>query len=214
MVTLSPTVVEAVLGVFLLAMVPARRWLGARQVKVGSGTLACVGGAIGFLTGMVAATGPINAPFFLAHGLTKGAYLLDGSAGLRRYVYLTKALVFRDAGALPDAALGQGALVGCSLMTGSWIAKRIVQRMTPGDFRFVMEVLLVIAGVMMLVPGGRLSGWLGSAAFTSAFAVGLLVHFLVRPRAGKHSRRSWARLHCGRLPFHRPCERRGQGAFQ
>ena len=67
--------VEAVLGVFFIAMIPARRWMARRKLRLRLPHLALAGAGIGFLTGIVASTGPINAPFFLAYGLVKGAYL-------------------------------------------------------------------------------------------------------------------------------------------
>jgi hypothetical protein len=145
--------VERVLGIFLLAMVPLRRWWNGRGLRLGLGGLAGAGAAIGFLTGIVASTGPINAPMFLAFGLVKGAYLSTEALGSAA-VYLTKATVFRSANALPDHLLIQGATVGAALMAGAWIAKQIVSRMSPGEFRIVMDGLLVCAGVAMIVQSG------------------------------------------------------------
>jgi uncharacterized membrane protein YfcA len=143
-----------VLGLFLLVMVPVRRrWLRQR-LRIGLPTLMLAAAAIGCLTGIVAATGPINAPLCLGYGLIKGAYL-STEALASATVYLTKVGMFRAGRALPDALLAQGARVGCSLMAGSWIAKRIVQRMRPGDFRAVMDLLLGVAGLTLLAQALR-----------------------------------------------------------
>jgi uncharacterized membrane protein YfcA len=150
LLALEPRVVELALGMFLIATVPVRRVLGHRGFRVSRPQLALVGAAIGFLTGIVASTGPVNAPFFLAYGLVKGAYL-STEALSSAFVYLTKSLVFWDGDALPPEALARGVIVGISLMIGSWLAKRLVERMTPGDFRFVMDILLLIAGTAMVV---------------------------------------------------------------
>jgi hypothetical protein len=150
LLALEPTVVELALGVFLVATVPARRVLGRRSFRVTLAQLAIVGAVIGYLTGIVASTGPVNAPFFLAYGLVKGAYL-STEALSSAFVYLTKSVVFREGGALPTALLIDGVIVGSALMIGSWLAKRLVERMTPGDFRFVMDVLLLLAGGAMIV---------------------------------------------------------------
>ncbi|HYF57855.1 MAG TPA: sulfite exporter TauE/SafE family protein [Burkholderiaceae bacterium] len=155
MLALDARWVELALGAFLIAMVPARRALQHRHRRIGRAQLAAVGAAVGFLTGIVASTGPVNAPFFLAHGLVKGAYL--GTEALASAaVYLAKALVFRDGGALPVDAMIAGAIVGSSLMLGSWLAKRLVERMEPGDFRTAMDVLLAVAGLTMLVQALRM----------------------------------------------------------
>lgn len=149
LLALEPQVVELALGVFLIGTVPARRILGHRGFTVARWQLAIVGAVIGFLTGIVASTGPVNAPFFLAYGLVKGAYL-STEALSSAFVYFTKSVVFWEGGALPPEMLVRGLIVGSSLMIGSWLAKRLVERMSPGDFRFVMDVLLLLAGAAMI----------------------------------------------------------------
>ncbi len=149
LVSLDGHTVEAVFGAFLIAMVPARRWLLARGFRISLPGLAIVGAGIGFLTGMVASTGPINTPFFLAYGLVKGAYLSTEAVGSMA-IGITKAVVFRTAGALPAETILRGILVGCSLMTGAWIAKRFVQRLRAEQFRLLMDGMLLASGCFML----------------------------------------------------------------
>ena len=146
---LPPRIVEGTLGVFFLLMIPARRWLLAHDLKLQTWHLAVVGAVIGYLTGIVVSTGPINAPFFLAYGLTKGAYLATEAAGSLA-VYVSKSLVFRSFGALPWDAMVQGLIIGSSLMAGSFLAKRFVLKMEAERFRHLMDGLLVLSGVTML----------------------------------------------------------------
>ena len=100
LLVLPPHVIEGALGAFFLVMIRARRWLDAHGLRLGLWHLALVGAVIGFLTGIVATTGPITAPLFLAYGLVKGAFLSTEAAGSLA-VYLSKAVVFRRFGALP-----------------------------------------------------------------------------------------------------------------
>ena len=149
LLVLPPRLMEGTLGVFFLLMIPARRWLLAHDLKLQTWHLAIVGAVIGYLTGIVVSTGPINAPFFLAYGLTKGAYLATEAAGSLA-VYISKALVFRSFGALPWDAIVQGLIIGSSLMAGSFLAKRFVLKMEAERFRLLMDGLLVLSGVTML----------------------------------------------------------------
>jgi uncharacterized membrane protein YfcA len=149
LVTLDSHTVEAVVGAFLICMVPTRRWLLARGFRIGLPGLAVVGACIGFLTGMVASTGPVNTPFFLAYGLVKGAYLSTEAVGSIA-ISLTKAVVFRRAGALPLETILRGLIVGSALMAGAWIARQFVQRLEASQFRLIMDGLLVISGTLML----------------------------------------------------------------
>jgi uncharacterized membrane protein YfcA len=146
---LPPGIVEAVLGVFFIAMIPVRRWMARQQWKLHLWHLAVVGAAIGFLTGIVVSTGPINAPFFLAYGLVKGAYLGTEALGSLA-VYVAKAVTFRSLGALPLEVVGKGLIIGSSLVAGAFIAKRFVVQIPAEKFRLMMDGLLLVAGLTML----------------------------------------------------------------
>ena len=147
--SLDARLVEAGLGVFMILMVPLRRWFLARNFTIGLGGLALAGAGIGFLTGMVSSTGPINTPFFLAYGLGKGAFIATEALGSLS-VYATKTWVFQRFGALPwDLAL-KGIIVGLAMMIGSLLAKRIVQRLAAQQFQSIMDAMMLMAGLFML----------------------------------------------------------------
>ena len=146
--------VELALGVFFIAIIPVRRWLARQHWQLNRWHLAVVGAFIGFLTGIVVSTGPINTPFFLMHGLVKGAYLGTEAMGSLA-VYVAKAITFRSLGALPAEAIGKGLLIGSSLVAGAFIAKRHVLRIDADKFRLLMDGLLLFAGLTMLWAAAR-----------------------------------------------------------
>ena len=149
LLVLPPGIVEGVLGVFFIGMIPVRRWMVRQHWKLNRWHLAAVGAVIGFLTGIVVSTGPLNTPFFLMHGLVKGAYL--GTEALSSLaVYGAKAVTFRTLGALPFEAIAQGAMIGASLTVGAFIAKRYVRQLDAQHFRLLMDGLLLVAGLTML----------------------------------------------------------------
>jgi uncharacterized membrane protein YfcA len=150
LLVLPPRLMEGLLGAFFLLMIPARRALMRHHFRLRLWHLALVGAVIGYLTGIVVSTGPINTPFFLAYGLTKGAFLATEAAGSLA-VYLSKSLVFRSFGALPLAAIAKGLIIGTSLMAGSFLAKRFVLRLEAERFRLLMDGLLLLSGISMLV---------------------------------------------------------------
>jgi len=149
LLVLPPRIVEAALAVFFIGMIPLRHWLAAHQLKLKLWHLALVAAPIGFLTGIVVSTGPINTPFFLAYGLVKGAFLGTEAMGSLA-VYAAKAVVFRSFGVLPIEAVVKGLIIGTSLMAGSFIAKRFVLSMDAAKFRLLMDGLLLLSGLTML----------------------------------------------------------------
>ncbi len=149
LLVLPPRVIEVTLGAFFIAMVPLRRALAARSLRVRRWQLALAGLPIGFLTGIVVTTGPLSVPVFLAYGLVKGAFIATEAAGSLG-VYLAKAAVFRTFGALPLEAIARGLTIGASLMAGSWLAKRFVLKLPAERFRLLMDGLMLASGAAML----------------------------------------------------------------
>lgn len=149
LLVLPPRVVEVTLGAFFLAMIPLRRWLVGRKLKLDLWHLAMVGLLVGYVTGIVVSTGPITVPVFLAYGLVKGAFLATEAASSLA-VYVSKVTVFRTFGFLPAEVLVQGLTIGSSLMFGAFIAKRFVLKLAPDRFRLLMDGLMLASGVSML----------------------------------------------------------------
>ena len=158
LLVLDPRIVEGTLGAMFLVMIPARRWLLSRGLRINAWQLAMVGAGIGFLSGMVASTGPINTPFYLAYGLVKGAYLSTEALGSMA-IGITKAVVFQRFNALPWETVARGLIIGTTLMIGSRLAKGFVLRLDAHQFRTLMDCLLAAAGLLLLT--GAL--WLGRA---------------------------------------------------
>lgn len=141
--------VEAGLGVFLMAVVPLRAAMERSGKRLSLAGLAIAGAPLGFLTGLVASTGPVNAPIFLSHGLSGGAYIgTEAASSLAMYV--TKTGVFQALGALPPAVALRGLAVGATLMVGALIAKRLLRYMEPSQFSLLMDLLLIGSGAGLL----------------------------------------------------------------
>ena len=154
LLTLPPGVVETLLGIFFISMIPVRRWMARQPWKLTLWHMAAVGGVIGFITGIVVSTGPINAPFFLAYGLVKGAYLGTEAMGSLA-VYVSKAITFRTLNALPLEIMTKGLIIGSSLVAGAFIAKRLVLTLDGNKFKLLMDGLLLMAGLTMLWAAAR-----------------------------------------------------------
>ena len=144
-----PQAVETALGIFFLLMIGVRRWMAARQLRISLWQLALIGVPVGFLTGVVASTGPVTVPVFLATGLVKGAFL-SSEASASLLVYFAKAAVFRSFGALPLEIVVKGLIVGSSLMVGAFAAKRFVLSLDPARFSLVMDGLMLFSGTTLL----------------------------------------------------------------
>jgi uncharacterized membrane protein YfcA len=141
--------VDAALGAFFLLMIPGRRWLETRRLHLRLWQVALIGGAIGFLTGIVISTGPLSVPVFTSYGLARGAFLSTEAASSLA-LFVSKVATFREMGALPLPAIIAGLVIGTSVMAGAFVGKAIVQRMSIGAFRHVLDALLFCSGLSLL----------------------------------------------------------------
>jgi uncharacterized membrane protein YfcA len=149
MLALPSHAVDISIGLFLIAMVPARHWLARHDLKLKLWHLAIGGAVIGYLTGIVVSTGPLSVPLFLFYGLTKGAFLATEAASSLG-LYISKSITFQRLGALTADIAVQGLIAGSSLMFGAFIAKRFVLRLDADMFRLVMDGIMLLAGLSML----------------------------------------------------------------
>jgi uncharacterized membrane protein YfcA len=149
LLTLPSHAVDISIGLFLIAMVPARHWLARHQLKFSLWHLAVGGAVIGYITGIVVSTGPLSVPLFLFYGLSKGAFLATEAASSLG-LYVSKSVTFQQFGALtPDVAI-KGLIAGSSLMAGAFIAKPFLLKLNADVFRLVMDGIMIAAGLSML----------------------------------------------------------------
>jgi len=149
LLALPPHAADIVLGLFFIAMVPARRWMARRALKCSLLQLALIGGPVGFLTGIVVSTGPITVPVFTSYGLERGAFLATEAAGSLA-VYASKIAAFKEFGALPASVVAKGLIAGTALMCGSFFARSVVLRMQPATFRMLVDGLMISSGLSLL----------------------------------------------------------------
>lgn len=154
MLALPPRLVDIALGAFFLIMIPGRRWLAARNYTIGLPLLATGGFAIGFLTGIVVSTGPITVPLFSAYGLAKGAFIATEAASSMA-MYISKAITFRTFGALPTDMIVKGLITGSSVMAGTYLAKRLLERVSLAAFQRLLDGVMLIAGIVLLSAAFR-----------------------------------------------------------
>jgi len=149
LVQFNARLIELMLGSFLLLMIPARRWLRRQDFRPRLWHMAGVGAGIGYLTGLVASTGAINTPFFLAFGLVKGAYI-GTEAASSLTLFLAKGITFHQLGVIDNRAIAQGLLIGVFVLIGSTLSKRLVLQIPEHRFLQLMEAVMLVSGLSIL----------------------------------------------------------------
>jgi uncharacterized membrane protein YfcA len=143
---LSP--LKRLLGVFLIAVVAWRR-INPHPGKPGGRAFVGVGAASGFGSALLGSVGPLTAPFFLAYGLTRGAYIgTEAAAALT--MHLTKTAAYGAGQLVTGQVLLYGAALTPATLAGAWLGKRIVGRISDRLFVTLVEAGLVGAGILFL----------------------------------------------------------------
>jgi uncharacterized protein len=140
---------ERALGVVLLLVVVWRR-VRPRPPRLSSHAFVAVGAASGLGSALVGSVGPLTAPFFLARGLVKDAYI--GTEATAAVVLHAAKLVAYGVGALLTVrVVGLGLLLAPPTMLGAVVGRHLVHRISDRAFVLVVEVGLVVSGVLLLV---------------------------------------------------------------
>lgn len=140
------------LGGFLLVVVLWRHLRPKRPGSFPAPVFAGIGAGASFLSALLGSVGPLMAPFFLAYGLVKGAYI--GTEALSTVVmHITKLIAYRQTSILSPRDAWMGLALGPLMVLGSFLGKRLVDRMPEKAFVAIIEAVLIVAGLAFLMRG-------------------------------------------------------------
>lgn len=103
----------------------------------------------GFLSALMGGVGPVSSPFFLAYGLTKEAFV--GTESLCAVgMHLVKSIAYNRLQVLNQRELLAGLSFGLVMSAGSYVAKKILERLSRRTFLVLVEILLAGIGLSFL----------------------------------------------------------------
>jgi uncharacterized membrane protein YfcA len=141
-----------ILGVFLLTTLVWRRLVRKKLPKIKLNSFIGVGGIFGFLSALVGGVGPFLVPFFLSFGLVKGAFI--GTEALCTVItHVNKIIAYHQYDLMGFQVVKTGVMLGCFMILGSWLGKKILNRLPEKVFLNLVEIVLLIAGLNFLVRG-------------------------------------------------------------
>jgi len=137
-------------GLFLIASVPLRRVLAMDFFRMRLGYFPALGAVVGLISGLVVTTGPLNTPFFLAYGLRRSAYV-GTEAVCAMVMHLSRGAALARYALLTWETFAVGALLGATMFAGSWVGRRLLDRMSDRVFLSIIEGLLLLMGLHSLL---------------------------------------------------------------
>ncbi len=141
------------LGGFLLLSVVGHRRLRERcRSGFRARWFLPIGAVFALISALVGSAGPFLAPWFLAFGLVKGAYIGTEALGTA-VMHVTKLMTYGQTGVLSAMSVGVGLALGPIMILGSILGKRLVDRMSPEVFVRAVEWVVVAFGLWFLIRG-------------------------------------------------------------
>ena len=149
---LDPAPLAIVIGLVVLAAIPARRWLQARNLHLGARGLTLGGGLFGFLNGIASGMGVVLISLLLGAGLS-GTAVLATDALVTIAIDVTRSLIFGKLDLLDMSGVILGGVIGLASLPGSWVASLLVKRMGHKTHIAVIEALIALGGASILYHG-------------------------------------------------------------
>lgn len=146
---LSSAWIAVLLGGFLLASVPLRRFLHRAQFKFSPAAEVGAGAFFGFINGGLTGTGVILISILMSVGVSGGA-LVATDAVISVIMGLAKVVLFGSLAALNVELALLGLLVGMCTAPGAFVARALLTRIPAGIHAWFME-LVVVAGALVLL---------------------------------------------------------------
>ncbi|MDE2765301.1 MAG: sulfite exporter TauE/SafE family protein [Chloroflexota bacterium] len=147
-----PEALTRLLGAFFLLVVVYRRMPLGQDWHMPVRGFAVLGAVQAGVTALFGAAGPLGVPFFLAYGLTRGAFVGTMSAG---NVAMNGVRIPAQSGfdllTLELALIGVG--IGLVMFAGGFAGRWVVTRVSERFFIILVEVVLAAVGLLFLIRG-------------------------------------------------------------
>ncbi len=140
---------QRLLGTFLLLMVLWRR-LRPTPPRVSQRAFVGVGAASGLGSALLGSVGPLTAPFFLAYGLVRDAYI-GTEAASAVVLHAAKLVAYGTGDLLTAQVLLLGLVLAPATMAGALVGKRTIHKISDPVFVALVEGALVVSGILLLL---------------------------------------------------------------
>ena len=141
-----------ILGIFLITVVVYRHTSKGSTARLPLRAFTILGAVFSFLSALLGSVGPIMIPFFLAYGLVKGA-LIGTEAFATVVMHVTKLVAYGSTAILTTTGIVVGLALGSIMILGSFVGKKLLDRLPERVFVLLVEATLIIAGLGFLVRG-------------------------------------------------------------
>ncbi len=148
---LPKSIINRCIGVFIL-LFTLLKLSGKLKLQPGKALLVVGGGLVGLISGLVGSAGPLGAVIFLSLGLPPVAYIAS-EATTALVMHAVKTLVYQTTLNIDPKVWLLAGLMGLAMILGTWVSKRVIERLDPKKFQVFVFVLLILMAAYMIIHG-------------------------------------------------------------
>ncbi len=146
---LPKSIINRCIGVAILSFT-ILKLSGVLKLQPGKLLLIIGGTVVGFLSGLVGSAGPLGAVVFLSLGLPPVSYIAS-EASTALVMHGVKTIVYQSVLTIEPKVWILAVMMGLAMILGTWVSKRIIEKLEPKKFQvFVSVLLLAMAGYMII----------------------------------------------------------------
>ncbi|MDR5875481.1 sulfite exporter TauE/SafE family protein [Vreelandella gomseomensis] len=151
---LSGPIVSIIIGLTLILIAPARRYLLRKHGNLGTRSLNAASVGYGILAGGTSGSGVVLISILLSTGLS-GVSVIATDAGISFLLGVLKVIVFQSAGSLPFHLWAMAAVIGISAIPGTLLAKCLINMLSGQMHITIINAVVLLGGGALIIEGVR-----------------------------------------------------------
>ncbi|WP_374449221.1 TSUP family transporter [Stella sp.] len=140
------------IGLFLIVMVPVRRWARRAELRLSERGMAMAGAGYGVLVGSTAGSGILLLSILMAAGLA-GPAVIATDCAITLVTSVVKTGVFQAAGSMSPANWAMALMIGAATTPGAFIARWLVRRFSATVHIQILEAAILVGGGVLVAKG-------------------------------------------------------------
>jgi uncharacterized membrane protein YfcA len=145
---LNGNIVKIIVGILLVIIVIGRRI--KPEFKITNKGMFFGGAFTGIISGIAGSAGPLSA--FLFNSLkTNAAAYIASEAFSALIMHIIKIILYKKYLKIELKIIVYGILIGCTMILGSFLGKRFVEKIPKKYFQIIIEICLVLSGMQMII---------------------------------------------------------------
>jgi uncharacterized membrane protein YfcA len=146
---LNGNIIKKIVGIFLVVIVILKR-IVKTKLEIDNSKIFLGGIITGIISGIAGSSGPLSALLFNSLKLTVGAYIAS-EAFTALIMHIIKIILYKKYLEIRMEIMIYGIIIGIVMILGSYVGKKLVEKISRKYFQIIIEICLIISGIQMII---------------------------------------------------------------